>query len=244
MHDAAYAATGLDYKYVSIATRDLRGAVAAAVALGCRGLAISAPFKVTAPALVDRSSDEVDRIGACNTIHNADGVLVGHNTDCEGALRAIDEALTRTTVKRAVVVGSGGVARAIAYGLQGRGVSVVIASRSKQEGDAVVTDLSLDGRVDLEGQGRHDAQLVVNATPDARVDGPVRLDLHTRAKALMDVVFDVRETAIVSAARRRDWEVVPGWRMLLHQACRQFSIYTGLLAPLAAMEDALTARLR
>jgi len=244
IHEAGYEALDLDYAYVAMGTDDVGEAMDHARGMGFRGLGVSMPFKGAVVSHLDDVGEDVETIGACNTVVFEDGRATGHNTDWRGAMRALRETAS-LDVDRAEIVGAGGVARAIAYGLREAGVEVVVSARSAGQRSALVDDLALAGETDLDGQGRSGAELVVNATPVADLPGPVDLSAHDDGEWLLDVVFAERRTDLVEAAAERGWRVTPGWRMLLHQACEQFERYTGETAPIepmgAVLADALGA---
>jgi shikimate dehydrogenase len=245
VHEAGYRALGLDYKYVSIGTGDLAPVVEALRTLRFRGFGVSMPFKQQIIELLDEVSDEVRDIGACNTAVRIDDRLRGENTDWTGALAALKEvdALSGTPGSKAVIIGAGGVARAIAYGLKRTGYQVFISARNLDAARALVRDLSLGAACTLQEQGRVEADLVVNATPLADLDGPLDLDKHRRATALLDVIGDRKITPLAREAASRGLRVALGWRMRLHQACRQFELYTGHPAPEQVMSEALESAL-
>lgn len=243
LHNAGYEALGLDYRYVAIGAANIEPILQSMRTLPFRGLGVSMPHKQTVIRFLDEISPDVQAIGACNTVVQEDERLHGYNTDWIGALGAIDEA-GATNLRSAVIIGAGGVARAIAYALKQRGMAVFVSARSVHEREQLVNDLRLDGESSLELQGRFDAELVVNATPISdSVSLPTDLDAHKYGKALFDVVFQRRQTTLIAEAERRKWITIPGWRMLLHQAMEQFRLYTGQDAPVAEMgkvlEDAL-----
>ncbi len=242
VHTAGYRALRLEYTYVALGSESLDPVISIVRQLGFRGLGVSMPFKQEALRFLDEVTPEVRAIGACNTLVHEAGRLTGHNTDWSGALAAIEEVYPER-IRRAVLVGAGGAARAMAYGLKQRGASVYVSARSAERRQTLVGELGLDGETSLEGQGDFEAELVVNATPVADAGGPVVVDRHTRARVLLDVVFRPRETPLVVAARARGWAVAPGWRMLLHQALRQFELYTKHAPPRDVMERALTEAL-
>ncbi|OZF45368.1 shikimate dehydrogenase family protein [Rhodococcus sp. 14-1411-2a] len=241
MHDAGYQSLGLDYKYVALGSTDIEPVLAAVRALGIRGLGVSMPHKQNVIANLDWASADVHTIGACNTVVNDAGRLSGHNTDWQGAWRAVVESGIGN-VESAVVIGAGGVARAIAYALAINGARVTIAARRLEQAEALVKDLSLSKAVELDllTQNPADFTLVVNATPDP---GVVKQDLLQQARGVLDVIFQTRETSLTQAARDRGLAVVPGWRMLLHQGAAQFELYTGVAAPIEAMSQVLEAAL-
>jgi shikimate dehydrogenase len=241
VHEAGYRAMGLDYKYLSVGADELAPVVNAFRTLRFRGFGVSMPFKQQVIDLIDEVSDEVKAIGACNTVVRIDDRLRGENTDWNGALAALKE-VDALTGSKAVIVGAGGVARAIAYGLKRSGYQVFISARNLDAARTLVRDLALGDisqACTLDQQGRFDADLIVNATPNADLDGPVNLDKHPHATALLDVIGHQKTTPIATEAAHRGLRVAPGWRMRLHQACRQFELYTGHPAPEQVMSAAL-----
>jgi shikimate dehydrogenase len=254
MHNAGYRALGLPWVYVPFAVeRDLAGALGGMRALGIRGFGISMPHKQAVLAHCDELSPLARDIGAVNTVVNDGGRLTGHNTDCVGAVRALREALEPRGA-RCLVIGAGGAGRAVAHGLRDAGARVTIANRDVGKARALAEELGADwvelgalsaGGADAEWAAEIDA--LVNATSvGMNVEGlsGAPIELPARAPAVvMDIVYKPVETELVRAARARGLRVIPGSRMLLHQAARQFELYTERDAPLEAMEAALTAAL-
>lgn len=239
LHDAGYQALGLDFKYIAFGTDDIGLAVEGFRKLGFQGFGVSMPHKQSVMKHVDDVSDDVKKIGACNTVVCDNGRLVAHNTDWRGALDALKEAGANVG-GTAAIVGSGGVARAIAYALSASGANVYICSRNKSEGREIVKRFNLKGWKPIEKQGETGADLVVNATPLATTsETPVRLNDYEHAKSLLDVVFSPLETELVKEAKKRSLAVAPGWRMLLHQALHQFRLYTGEEPPAEEMGKVL-----
>src|SRR2546428_10590270 len=97
--------------------------------LAIRGLGVSMPHKQAVIPFLDEVSQDVQAIGACNTVEQENGRLYGDNTDWVGALGAIDEAGSRG-LHRAASIGAGGVRRAIAYALKQRGITVFVSACS------------------------------------------------------------------------------------------------------------------
>ena len=164
LHTAGYEALGLDYRYFAIGAADIEPVLQCVRTLAIRGLGVSMPHKETVIPFLDEVNQDVQAIGACNTVVQENGRLYGHNTDWVGALGAIDEAGSGG-LHSAVIIGAGGVARAIAYALKQRGMTVFVSARSADEREKLVNDLGLDGADTLEQQGQFDAELVVNTTP-------------------------------------------------------------------------------
>jgi shikimate dehydrogenase len=250
IHNAGYRALALPYTYVPFATtpEGLRGALAAMRALGIRGLGVSTPFKIQIVPLLDTLDATAERVGAVNTVVNELGKLVGHNTDGVGAVRALEERVGTAGLRgrKAVLVGAGGAARAIAHGLVGAGAELTIVNRSVRKAYALSRDCGARGAAGLSWLGEgHDLELLVHATSvgmRAATEQPIVPASVLRAGiTVMDIVYDPVETPLVRAARAAGAVVLDGSRMLLHQAARQFELYTGVQAPLEAMRAALAA---
>jgi shikimate dehydrogenase len=244
MHNAGYRALDLPFTYVPFAVRDLRGAIAGMRALGIRGVGISFPYKQEVMGLLDAIEPVAARIGAVNTIVNDGGTLTGHNTDWVGAVRALEE-VTALASERVLLVGAGGAARAVAYGLKESGARLTIANRDAAKAEALARAVGGEGRGLSEVERAADYGIVVNATAlgmtDVDLRSPIPEGAIRQGQLVMDIVFKPLETRLLAAARARGARVVHGGRMLLHQAARQFELYTGRAAPMDAMDAALRA---
>jgi shikimate dehydrogenase len=244
MHNAGYRALGLPFAYVPFAVRDLRGAIAGMRALGMRGAGVSFPYKQEVMRLIDAIDPVAARIGAVNTVVNEGGTLTGHNTDWVGAVRALEET-ARLASARVLLVGAGGAGRAIAYGLQEHGARVTIANRDVAKAEELARSVGGEARGLDEVERAFDYDVVVNATTLGMTDVDPRSPIPEAAirpgQLVMDIVIKPVETQLVVAARARGARVVHGGRMTLHQAARQFELYTGRAAPLEAMDAAMRA---
>ncbi|MGB3338503.1 MAG: shikimate dehydrogenase [Devosia sp.] len=239
MHEAGYKSLGLDYRYASVESQDLGATVAAFLELDFKGFAVSMPYKRDIISYLDETSADVTAIGACNTVVNKDGRLTGHNTDWRGALDALRECGVDQP-GRAIVLGAGGAARALVFGLKKAGWHVEVAARNHEAGASLAADFGLSTPQNLETPSFSGFDLVVNTTPVATLsDSLLDLDRFPDARAVFDVVFNPVFTPLCAEAERRGLISVPGWRMLLHQALHQFTLYTGVAAPAPAMREAL-----
>lgn len=239
MHNAGYSALNLDYTYIALGASNIEEAINAFKQLNIQGMGVSMPFKQSVINYLDSVDVAVNSIGACNTIVRKDEKLIGYNTDWIGAQEAINEVIDINTIRKAVIIGSGGVARAIAYALKFNGIDVYISARNQVERRRLVNDLQLSGETDLINQGQYNAELVVNATPDSTSNGPVNLDLHPNCRVVFDVIFNELMTDLTINATKKNLLVVSGWRMLLHQGAKQFELYTEKKAPVDAMGQVL-----
>ena len=247
MHNAAYRALGLPFVYVAFGVENTREAVLAVRYLGMRGLGVSMPHKIAIMEYLDAIDETAARIGAVNTVVNDDGRLTGYNTDWSGATRAIQEQV-EIAGARAVVVGAGGAARAIVYGLVREHSQVTVYDRTADKGAALARDLGARFGGTLDGLGAaDDYDILVNATsvgfhaPEESIVPPSAL---RAGKVVLDVVFIPPRTKLVRDAEARGCVAISGTHMLVHQAARQFELYTGQEAPFEVMEEALLERIR
>jgi shikimate dehydrogenase len=251
MHNAAYRELALPFTYVPFEVTDLRGALAGMRALGIRGFGVSHPFKRDVMPLLDAIDPVAAAIGAVNTIVHDGATLVGHNTDWIGATRALEEAGGTLAGARVLLLGAGGAARAIAFGLRERGARTTIANRDEAKARALAAEVGSEthGAPLAEAGRAADYDVVVNATtvgmagttsaPGAADASPVPAGALREGQTVMDIVYSPLHTRLLADARARGARAVHGGRMLLFQAAEQFRLYTGRDAPLDAMERAL-----
>ncbi len=244
IHNAALQAAGIDGVYLAlrVSPLDLGMAIAGARALGIAGLNVTIPHKVSVIAHLDGVTPVAGAIGAVNTIFWDGDRLLGDNTDVLG-YRAM---LGGSAPRRALILGSGGAARAVAFALAEDGAQVTIAARLLARavaGACEAADVAAIGwqRVDTALVA---TDLVVNATPVGMADGlqsPLevaaleRLPRHARVH---DLVYGPHPTRLVLLARERGLDATDGQAMLIHQAAAAFWRWTGVFAPVEQMERA------
>jgi shikimate dehydrogenase len=247
MHRAGYAALGLRYAYVPFAVTDLPGALQGMRALGIRGFGVSMPFKREVLSLLDALDPLAARIGAVNTIVNDRGRLTGYNTDAHGALAALAEVAPVRAGTRVLLLGAGGAARAVAHALRDAGAAVHLANRSEANAHALADPLGLPvvpyGALSDLGAW----EVLVNASAAGMTEygalPPALLSALGPGLVVLDLVYKPVQTTLLARAAAAGARTVHGGRMLLHQACRQFELYTQHTAPMEAMDRALTERL-
>lgn len=241
MHNAAFAALGVDATYLAfdVPPEDLPAAISGARALGIRQLAISIPHKQAVIALLDDVDETARRIGAVNTVTRRGAELVGSNTDWLGAVRAI-EGVTELADKRAVVIGAGGAARAVVYGLRARGARVTVLNRSPDRARQLCTDLDAEASGPIAELENIPHDILVNTTSVglAGDESPVDPSWIIPGSVVMDAVYEPRETRLLRDAASRGARTIPGKWMLVHQAAEQLREWTGLDAPVGVMAEA------
>jgi shikimate dehydrogenase len=177
---------------------------------------------------------------------NDEGVLTGYNTDAAGAVGALEE-VTSIENKRVLVVGAGGAARAVAHALKDKGAEIHIVNRTPERAAALAGAIGATsgGLGDAENLGGFD--IVVNCSAAGMKEYGAESPIPERALfadlIVMDIVYKPIVTELVSLARSKGATTVHGGRMLLHQALRQFELYTGRPAPADAMQAAQEAQI-
>ncbi len=233
--------------YVPFQVKDIKRAIEGIRGLGIRGASITLPHKTRAIEYVDEIDRVAIEIGAVNTIVNDEGVLTGYNTDYHGALKALEE-VTTLEGKKAVLIGSGGAATAIALGLKMGGAKLVIINRTEEKAKRLAEIFDAEDSGGLEKLDEvSSADILINATsvgmwPKANESIIPKHLLHNRL-TVFDTVYNPKETKLLIEARERGCAIVYGYKMLLYQAAMQFELFTGHQAPLQVMESALTQAL-
>ena len=259
MQEAAFAALGLNWRYLTIevAPNQLNDAVLGARAFGMQGLNLTIPHKVAVMQHLDRIAPDAALIGAVNTVRREGGKLIGENTDGKGFLRGIQEkAGFDPKDKRVVILGAGGAARAVLAELALAGAAdLLVVNRSIGRGEEMVKDLALKTRARIRFESwscayavPEDVDLLVNATsiglyPNIASTPPVDLRAAPPHMLVCDVVFNPPDTLFLQAARQRGLPCVDGLAMLVYQGVIGFELWTGHTAPQEVMARALRTAL-
>ena len=256
---AAFKAAGIDATYEAWDTPAdlLEGRVNALRGADFLGANVTTPHKEAVLALIDGAVGDASKIGAVNTIVHEDGKLVGHNTDVAGFARALKEdAGFEAHGRRALILGAGGAARAVAAALvDGKASVVFVVGRQpkKTEGVALALKRTTPAGTTITwaywGDGAfqralRESDLIVNCTPvgtagsPAAAESPVDASLIRADATVFDLVYNPRETPLLAAARKRGAKAVGGLGMLVYQAAESFRLWTGQDADVSAMMEA------
>jgi shikimate dehydrogenase len=253
MQNAAFSARGLDYRYVLLSTPPdcLTERVRECVDRGFGGWNITVPHKQAILPFLDSMSDEVRATGACNTVRVENGQLSGFNTDIAGFMRGLDEAGGIAPVSKAVLLGAGGAARAVAFALARASHPLAILSRRIEQAEQLSESLSsrpvgITGdllQADRLEEHLATAGLLVNCTPAGiwphMEDSPLPGGTHLPSHLLVyDLVYRPRPTRLLKEAAEAGCRTQDGLAMLVHQGAEAFKIWTGREAPVEIMRRA------
>ncbi len=245
MHNAAFSRLGLDYVYLAFEVSDLRGAVDGMRALGVRGFNVTIPYKVDVLRYLDNVDAAAKRIGAVNTVVNDGGVLRGYNTDCAGA---VDALVSKVKLKgcKVAVIGAGGAARAVAFGVAEKGARVLVVNRTLSKGQELVSCVNgfFPGSAECGTMdGLKEVDVVVNTTPVGMEPcvgkTPVLKEFLRRNHVVMDIVYNPVETRFLRDAKSLGCVTISGIEMFVGQGAKSFELFCGKKAPKGVMRDAV-----
>ncbi len=246
MFNRTFKALGLDCSYLAfeVPPEQLQAAVRGARALSFAGFNVTMPHKVAIVPLLDKISNEASEIGSVNTVvRNATG-LEGHNTDGEGALRALRVSGFEPRKSKILIIGAGGAARAIVHKLSSEAESIVVLDRSQEKSETVAnrnrggakTYSAKLSKTELEKNIRS-ADLIVNATPLATVDILNAFNIPLATIRDKEWVFDLSYGH--SPGENSPQLRVHALELLLQQAALSYELWFGGTAPLDLMRSIL-----
>jgi shikimate dehydrogenase len=244
MHDAAFAAAGIDARYelFELEPDAVEDAVAAVRGTDWLGLQVTAPYKRLVAGLCDEVEPDAAAIGAVNSVVRSEaGELVGFNTDAPGFRVGVELAMGRPLAETDVVVaGAGGAAHAIVFACLSAGARrVTIGNRTFASAEALAQRFGDVGAgsisaVALGGlafkAALHSADLAVNATTVGMLDPGATIDVEQLppGATVFDLVYVPPETPLLRAARARGLRAANGSEMLIQQAAIAFERWTGM----------------
>jgi shikimate dehydrogenase len=245
MHNAALSALGMDgewsYEAIDVTPDRFEGRVRAMPGEGFAGANVTVPHKGAALALADELSETAREIGAANTLVFGETGIRAENTDAEGLLRSLPAS---PAGGRALVLGAGGAARAVVWGLLREGARVMVWNRTELRSRHLCEELGGEA-VSGPDSGAYD--LIVNSTAvglggeDPFAELPLARDRFVAGQVVVDMVYGAGPTELLRAAAAAGAETVDGIEILVQQGALSFEIWTGRDAPLDTMRSAARA---
>jgi shikimate dehydrogenase len=245
MFNRAFSETGYNGVYVAFQVMAIGDGISAMRSLGIKGASITIPHKVSILDFLDELDPLAESIGAVNTVINHEGRLKGYNSDCLGAVTALEE-ITRLEGKRVAIIGAGGAARAIGFGVKSRGSELTLINRSISKGETLAAELKADFSPISELRSLPFDILIqttsVGMTPHVH-QSPVPDALLPPGLLVMDIVYAPLQTRLLKDAIKAGCRTIGGLSMFVHQAAFQFEMWTTIPAPLSVMKQSLMDRL-
>jgi len=235
--NAAFRRENVNAVFLSLHAKTLKDLLTCVREIPIHGVSVTMPYKETILSHLDNTDAHSTKIGACNTVVRAqDGKLYGFNTDTAGIVRPLERRLNTLESARILVIGAGGAARAAVFGLKERGSEVYILNRTAAPAKKLAhqAHARIIKRADLKKLA---FDVIINATPVGmgnQRESPLQ-EHEINARYVFDMIYDPAETRFLKLARARGAQIIPGIEMFVHQAARQFEIWTGKPAPFDEM---------
>jgi shikimate dehydrogenase len=260
MHEAAFHELGIDAHYIvlELIPEAFKKLMARASALSLSGFNVTVPYKETVMKYLDKVRPEARAIGAVNTVFKQGKRWVGTNTDMEGFLMALTkDGGFRPSGKKAVILGAGGAARAVVYGLSREGIrEILIADCFPEKARKIAHDMKKifkpvrycaapAGTSEVK-EALQKADVIINATPIGLKPQDPRLvpegwipEGRVKKVLFMDLIYNPAMTPFLRAAKKKGHGTLNGLGMLLYQGARALEHWTGKKAPVRVMRRAL-----
>jgi shikimate dehydrogenase len=211
-----------------------------------RGFSVTIPHKTAVIPLLDEVDSTAREVGAVNTVAINQDKLTGYNTDVQGALEPLERLGELESVSCAVI-GAGGAARAVVYGLIKSGARARVFARNPRKASGLAERFGAPV-FPLDAFPSSDAEIVINTTPvgmHGHHEGasPVPRESLRGRRVAYDLVYNPLDTQFLIDARAEGCQTISGLEMLIAQAALQFELWTGRKAPIDLMRAAATARI-
>lgn len=245
MQNASFKKLRLNYIYLAFKVENVGEAITGLKEIGAIGANITIPYKVEIIKYLDLIEETAKRIGAVNTVVNNNGLLKGYNTDIEGFLKPLEEKI-RIKDKDIALVGAGGAARAIAYGLSQKGGKLTIFNRTVENAKRLAEEIKCEYR-GLKELKKIDAEILINATPVGmfpNVNESIVPKNVLKNMIVYDIVYNPLETKLLKDAKKQKCKVISGIDMFINQGAASFELWTGKKAPINIMRKEVIKNLR
>ena len=210
------------------------------------GLSVTMPAKEKIMPLLDRIDETAQKIGAVNTVVKEGSAWVGYNTDCSGAISAL-EACTSLQGKNVLILGSGGTAKAIGYGVKEKGGKLTVTyNKNKERGESLSKELDCE-LAHARDAGMRAIDVLINCSPVGMspniTESPFLARDFKEGMVVFDSVYNPLETRLLREAKLAGCTVIPGYELFINQAARQFELWTGQSAPINTLREVLLRKL-
>jgi len=250
MHNAAFAALGLNWRYLAfeVDPKNLRAAIEGARAMNFAGLNLTVPHKLLAVDMVDELDASAKTWGAVNTIKFENGRAIGFNTDADGLANSLREDLQiELRGKKVLLLGAGGAGRTAALKLAAENVAeLFLVNRTASKAEEIAAEIKKQFpsvKVSV-GYPKAEVDLILNATSlGLKPEDSSPLDEKQfslkQTRAVYDVIYKPAETKLLKSAKAAGLKTANGIGMLMGQGAQAFEIWTGQPAPVAVMRRAV-----
>ena len=242
IHNAAFIEKGLNNVYVPLKIANIGAFMNECRKIDFHGFSVTIPHKESILPFLDDLDHTARKIGAINTIVNQNGELTGYNTDCMAAVMGLEysmkEANETLNNKKVSIIGAGGAARAIAFGLKEKGCDITIFNRTIERAEKLSQDVKCEFK-NFEEIHKLDSDILINTTSIGMFPGvdqtPVSKNILKEGMIVFDAVYNPIETRLLRDAKEQGCHTVNGLSMFINQAAEQFRLWTDIDAPIELM---------
>ncbi len=244
IHNAAFVEKGLNSIYVPLKIANIDSFMKECREIDFHGFSVTIPHKESVLPFLDGIDHTARKIGAINTIVNQNGILTGYNTDCMAAIMGLECSLKETndtlSNKKISIIGAGGAARAIAFGLKEKDCDITIFNRTIERAEKLSHDVKCRFE-HFEEINKLDSDILINTTsigmfPDVN-QSPVSKSMLKKDTVVFDVVYNPIETRLLRDSKEKGCHTVNGLSMFINQAAEQFRLWTNIDPPIELMSN-------
>ncbi len=243
IHNPCFKEKGLNAVYVPLKVSDIGAFIKEFRELDFQGYSVTIPHKESILPFLDDINPTAKKIGAINTVVNQGGKLTGFNTDCMGAILGLENGLNSKIElkdKKVAIIGAGGAARAIAFGLKEKGCDITIYNRTLERAERLSNDVGCEFK-GFEEIGGLNSDILINSTSigmSPKVDeSPVPKNVLKKGMIVFDAVYNPIETRLLREAKEQGCHAISGLAMFINQAAEQFRLWTNIDPPKELMEN-------
>ena len=204
------------------------------------GLSVTMPFKEDIMAVMDEIDETASRIGAVNTVVRGEKGWKGYNTDCVGAVKALEEHIDLKG-KNVLIIGAGGTAKAVGYGVSDQGGKLTVTyNRNKEKGIQLAKELGAKV-VSVQNAGEEEVDILINCSPVGMSpnveETPISSEYLRKGMIVFDSVYNPPETRLIREAKAAGCVTISGVELFVNQAIEQFEMWTKKNAPANSMRE-------
>ena len=247
IHNCAFRHYNINAVYLAFEINNIKEGIAAIKTLNIQGASITLPFKKDIINYLDHIDEEALAVGAVNAVVNRAGKLEGYNTDLSAAIQSLKDFGSQFSIKgkKVCIIGAGGAAQTIAFGINKEKGQLTIINKNTQKGEKLAEKYNADfiplSNIDRIKQLQTD--ILINATPVGMSpninETPFPADYLTPNTIVMDIIYTPLKTRLLTEAQARGCATINGLPMFLHQGAAQFRLWTGISPDVELMRKGL-----
>ena len=259
IHNFAFRHHGINAAYLAFEIDDIKKGIEAVKTLNIQGASITIPFKESIMNYLDRIDEEALSIGAVNTLINKEGKLEGYNTDHAAAIEPLKPFGIKG--KKVCIIGAGGAARAIAFGISKEKGQLIILNRDPNKGEKLAEkyqadfiplndsgkDKDRDKNRDKDRLKKIQADILINTTPlgmspnvnETPLETPFPAKYLKPGTIVMDIVYTPVKTRLLTEAESQGCTIIDCLSMFLHQGAAQFRLWTEIKPDIELLRNVL-----